>query len=147
MTVVQEIEAAKGLVIADLRERWQDLEHSPPNRRWGRDVLIRSIAWRLQENAFGKMHQALKLRLDRLADHLVTDPAYEPIQRPVFKPGTRLLRDWHGDTHEVTVLEKGFAWRGETFGSLSEIARKITGARWSGPRFFGLHVEEINASD
>jgi hypothetical protein len=55
-----------------------------------------------------------------------------------MQPGVRLMRDWNGETHSVQVLEKGFAWRGKTYSSLSAIAQHITGARWSGPRFFGL---------
>jgi len=61
-----------------------------------------------------------------------------PAKAATLKPGTRLLRLWQGTSHEVTVLGHGFAWQGTTYGSLSEIARAITGARWSGPRFFGL---------
>ena len=55
-----------------------------------------------------------------------------------IKPGTRLLREWQGVTHEVIVLDDGVRYRGETWGSLSAVAREITGTRWSGPLFFGL---------
>ena len=127
--------------IADLRTLWQSNYGHQPNPRWSRNFLAHSIAWQLQEARFGKMPRRLKSRLDRLADHMDQDPAYEPI----FKPGTRLIRDWHGETHEVAVLDDGFAWHGNIYKSLSEIAREITGARWSGPRFFGLQKDQANA--
>ncbi len=85
-STVEEIEALGGLAIADLRKRWQDFEDRPPNRRWGRHVLIRGIAWRRQEEDCGKIPHGLKPRLDRLADRLKADPAYEPIRRPCSSP-------------------------------------------------------------
>lgn len=65
------------------------------------------------------------------------------IDAPRFKPGTRLIREWQGKTFEVTVMDRGYAYRGNRYESLSEIAREITGARWSGPRFFGLKKTAI----
>ena len=61
-------------------------------------------------------------------------------------PGTRLVRDWHGETHTVTVRDRGYEWRGQTYRSLSLVAREITGTNWSGPRFFGL-TSRSRASD
>ena len=61
-----------------------------------------------------------------------------PASKPHLAPGTRLLREWNGRTHQVDVTDDGFVWNGETYRSLSAVARAITGARWSGPRFFGL---------
>ena len=97
-------------------------------------LLVRSIAYRLQEQAFGGLKPATRKRLLAIAagaDTLQT-------ATPPIKPGTRLIRDWHGETHEVMVFDKGYHWRGETYGSLSAIARKITGTRWNGHVFFGL---------
>ncbi|MCI0431136.1 MAG: DUF2924 domain-containing protein [Rhodospirillales bacterium] len=73
-----------------------------------------------------------------MAEHAAGTPSAALPVAPRLKPGTRLLWRWGGETHQVTVLEQGFEYRGTTYGSLSEIARAITGSRWSGPAFFGL---------
>ena len=86
-------------------------------------------------------HQALSENLDptELREELLILLREKPESgKPNLKPGTRLIREWEGEAHEVTVLEKGFRWRGQKYASLSPIAREITGTRWSGPRFFGL---------
>ena len=72
------------------------------------------------------------------------DPAFAPVTVPSLKPGTRLIREWKGDMHEVEVRETGFLWQGERYASLSRIARLITGTRWSGPVFFGLKTPGSN---
>jgi hypothetical protein len=102
-------------------------------------LLRRVIAYRIQEDLAGGPNRALKQRVKRLAEDLrkgrsVSSP-HPAIQ---IKPGTRLLRDWRGHTHSVTVTEGGFRYRDKTYQSLSVIAREITGTRWPGPAFFGL---------
>ncbi len=109
----------------------------PPNPR--REFLIGSLAYELQV----RTHGALKARslgaLGLFAKDLAKGLQHQTESKAI-RPGTRLLRTWQGDTHEVLALEKGFSYRGETYASLSVIARCITGARWSGPLFFGLKV-------
>ena len=102
-----------------------------------RQLLLRALAYRLQEQALGGLDRATRRRLDRAAADLA---AGRPLatSAPKIKPGTRLLRKWQGVVHEVIVLEGGVQYRGETWPSLSAVAREITGTRWSGPRFFGL---------
>jgi len=102
-----------------------------------RQLLLRALAYRLQEQALGGLDRATRRRLDRAAADLA---AGRPLAAPApkIKPGTRLLREWQGVVHEVIVLEGGLQYRGETWPSLSAVAREITGTRWSGPRFFGL---------
>ena len=100
------------------------------------DLLVRGIAYHLQEKAYGGLSRAAKSDLERLAD-----PAASRAKRQSnagIKPGTRLVRSWGGKTHSVLVTDDGFLFDGQSYRSLSAIAETITGARWSGPRFFGL---------
>jgi hypothetical protein len=95
----------------------------------------------LQEQAFGGLKPAYKRRLRQLAESFDRDSgrvAKAVSSSARIKPGTRLIRQWDGQTHQVTVAEDGFEYKGERYKSLSEIARLITGTRWSGPLFFGL---------
>lgn len=119
----------------------QDLPNAPAS------LLRQLIAYRLQENKFGKLPVQIERQLDRMAnglrqgEHKVGMPAIggtNARHAPILH-GTRFIREWNGRTIAVTATEGGgFEWDGETYRSLSEIARKVTGARWSGPRFFGL---------
>jgi hypothetical protein len=120
-----------------LKERWQALFGAPPRPRLGRRLMVRAIAYRMQEQALGGLDPATRRRLARAADDLA---AGRPpcSSSATIKPGTRLLREWQGVIHEVIVLERNVQYRGESWPSLSAVAREITGARWSGPRFFGL---------
>jgi hypothetical protein len=102
-----------------------------------RMFLLRAVAYRIQENAFGGLEKATKRRLERSATAVAAGKPIKPLPIRV-KPGTRLLREWNGTIHEVVVLETAVQYRGEIWPSLSAVAREITGARWSGPRFFGL---------
>ena len=121
-----------------LRARWQKLYGSEAPKRIGRDLLIRAIAYRMQEEAQGGPKPALRRRLKKMAKDLKTQGDRAITSQPRIKPGTRLLREWKGETHSVTALEEGFEFQGARYKSLSEIAREITGTRWSGPAFFGL---------
>lgn len=102
------------------------------------DFLRRGLSHRLQEKAYGGLSTASRRALKRLGEQIVDGTVPVALTAPRIKAGTRLIRAWRGETHEVTVLEPGFAYQGRRYASLSEIARKITGTRWSGPRFFGL---------
>ena len=97
-----------------------------------RELLARLLAWRIQADAFGGL-DATTIRLLK-SDRL-------PAPRLTLAPGMRLARDWQGRRHEVEVLEKGFAYAGTAYRSLSEVARVITGTRWNGLRFFGLREQ------
>ena len=129
-----------------LRAEWQRLHRLAPPDRLSRDLLLRGIATRMQENALGGLRPAAKRSLARwMADsQLGTDAADRPAAAATtppairLKPGAVLVRTWHGVTHTVAVTDGGFDYQGQSFQSLSVIARKITGAHWSGPRFFGL---------
>ena len=136
--LAEQIAALPDLPSPDLKSRWEELYGRPPPPRIGRLFLVRSIAYRLQDNAYGGLKPALKKKLDRAWQEI---EAGRPVSAsvPAAKPGTRLIREWQGVTHEVILQEKGVEYRGEVWSSLSAVAREITGARWSGPRFFGLH--------
>ena len=121
-----------------LRAEWRRLYRTSPPTKLSREVLQLGIAWKLQEKALGGMSPALKRRLRELERALEDNGERALSPATALKPGTRLMREWGGKTHDVLVLEGGFAWRGKTWRSLSAIARAITGAHWSGPRFFGL---------
>ena len=122
----------------DLRAEWRQLHRAEPPSRLSRDLLIRGIAYKIQERANGKPNAALKRRLRGLAEQLATGNDVAGSGGTVLRPGARLVREWRGTTHTVTVLEDGFDHEGERYRSLSQIAQAITGAHWSGPRFFGL---------
>ena len=95
--------------------------------------MIRAVAHKLQELAYGGLSPAAR----RILIGLKEPASAKPTPR-ALRPGTELLREWQGTTHRVTVMEDGVVYGGKRYGSLSEVARAITGSRWSGPRFFGL---------
>jgi len=135
----QNLQSALGeienLNIDALRERWTLwLGGDPPPCQSGR-VLRYLLAWRLQEARFGGLSLTVRQRLRALAK---ADGKKPIAPLPALKRGMVLARPWKGKMREVQVLEKGFAYEGVVYRSLSETARAITGTRWSGPRFFGL---------
>ncbi|MEM7233853.1 MAG: DUF2924 domain-containing protein [Planctomycetota bacterium] len=132
-----ELDALESLSHAELKEQWNELYGVPCPKHMSRKFLLGAVAYRIQENAFGGLKKSTKRRLQKIAADVA---AGKPLKKPglKIKPGTRLLREWNGAVHEVTVLDNGVEYRGESWPSLSAVAREITGARWSGPRFFGL---------
>lgn len=122
---------------AALRAEWRRLyrERAP---EFSPDLLVRGIAWRLQEKQYGGLAPAVERELVRLAgqggmsSQLSTPPSVS------LRPGTRLVRSWNGETYSVLVTDDGYRMRDQTYASLSSIAQAITGTKWSGPRFFGL---------
>jgi hypothetical protein len=121
-----------------LRNLWQESFGSLPHPRLRREILIRILAYRMQEKALGGLKPSTARRLRAIAEQVLggKKPCGVPTLRA--KAGTRIVREWHGKLHEVAVLENGFEYNGDVYRSLSEIARLITGTRWSGPAFFGL---------
>lgn len=125
---------------ADLVKGWELAHGKPPPKGLGRRLLEHAVAWKLQERQHGGLSAGTRRKLASLA---ARSPSKGSAKQPSARarslaPGSRLMRDWGGRTFTVDVLEKGFLLDGQHYGSLSEIARAITGARWSGPRFFGL---------
>jgi hypothetical protein len=136
--VAAQIEALPSLSLAELRAEWRRRFRSPPPNRLSRDLLMRGIAYKIQERAHGGLSRATLRKLQALAEQLAASDGRWLEPYPSLKPGTRLVRSWGGETHSVLVLDEGFEFRGAHFRSLSQIARTITRVRWSGPRFFGL---------
>ncbi len=128
----REIAGLSGFSREDLVEHWVELHGSAPLKTLTKDLLVRGIAYEMQVRQRGGLTPAEKKALTALAQGR-TNP-----NPGALKAGTRLYRCWQGVTHEVLVLDQGYGWRGKTHASLSEVARAITGTRWSGPRFFGI---------
>ena len=147
--MLEEIAVLGDLPRRELSERWKAIYNTPPPPGARRVLLERAIAWHLQAGISSGLSKEIQRRLDRRVSLGSDDSgsaarsgcrdasAKSSPQRKHLDPGTRLVREWHGRTHTVEVTADGFVWNGETRRSLSEIARLITGVRWSGPRFFG----------
>ena len=133
----QRIAALNELTAQQLRDEWRRLYRGQPPRL-SRDLLIRTIAYRMQELAYGGLSRATQRKLDALTGELRSKGSIVVTPGMSLRPGTRLVREWHGRTHTVAVTENGFEYAGKTFSSLTKIAHAVTGAHWSGPRFFGL---------
>jgi hypothetical protein len=120
-----------------LREEWRKLKASDPPRV-SRDLMLRSLAYALQVKSFGGLSPSTIRKLEASSEGMSEAPRNFEQQKSALSAGARLVREWHGRTYGVEVIQEGFLFEGKTYRSLSEIARKITGSHWSGPRFFGL---------
>jgi len=121
----------------ELRIAWRQFHRAEPPHGLSRDLMIRGLANQLQERADGGLSRALQRRLQLLTGEFEKG-ARSFLPGIVLKPGTSLVRQWRGHTHTVLVREDGFEYDGQHYRSLSVVAEKITGAHWSGPRFFGV---------
>ena len=141
----ERLDALSSLSINDLRKEWRQYYPSEAPASMSRELLQRAIGFKMQEQACGGLTRHSRLRLAALrfaAGRMNGVGAQAPA--PTLKPGTKLLREWQGRVHEVLALEDGqFAYAGNTYGSLTAIALLITGAHWSGPRFFGLKNPKV----
>jgi hypothetical protein len=135
-----ELAKLPGCSIHDLREGWRKLFRGEPPPAFGPDLLRRSIAQKLQEDAYGKLSPMAQRELNRIVASLGKNPTARIDLPRRIKAGAVLVRDWKGTAHRVTVIENGFSYRERAYDSLSEIAREITGTQWNGPRFFGLRL-------
>lgn len=130
----------ENLSVDALRERYRELKQSSLSKYLRRPFALMVVSHAVREQALGGLSGEAQKRLDQLVAQIVPSgeaPPTKPIVRKV-KPGTRLLREWKGEIHEVLVAPDGFIWKGERCRSLSEIARAITGTRWNGWKFFGI---------
>ncbi len=124
--------------IFELRSEWQRLHRMPPPIRLSRDLLMRGITYKLQERPLGSLSKSIIRKLERLNLDSQASGAQKPAPPISLKAGTRLVREWGGVTYAVLVHADGFEWNSRRYRSLTIVAREITGAHWSGPRFFGL---------
>ncbi len=140
--ILAQIAEIQGLALAELRERWKTLYGSDPPA-YSREHLIRRLCYRVQELAHGGVSDATRATLRAIAE---CDGAGGQGARLVRRnandggpiPGTRFVREWHGERHEVAVVDEGFEYAGRTYRSLTAIAKVITGQHWNGRLFFGL---------
>jgi hypothetical protein len=140
--IAAEIERLSSLSLGDLRAAWvAEFRRDPPKGLW-RDLLLRTLAWRLQEKAFGGHDKATLKLLEGSGQKRAGD---ERCRR--LKTGTMLIRDFGGTRHTVTIVPEGFIWQEKTYPSLTAIARIITGTNWNGPRFFGLREGNSRKGD
>jgi Protein of unknown function (DUF2924) len=123
--------------LGELRGEWRRLYRCEPPKI-SRDLLLRGIAYRRQELEHGGLGKTTRRKLKTLAKMLQTKGRVAPDPGLTLKPGARLLREWRGRTHTVTVTEDGFEYAGKSYSSLTKVAKTITGTHCSGPRFFGL---------
>jgi len=126
------------LPLKALKKKWAEHCSTPLPKNMSRDFLILRLAWQMQTAAYGHLSSKTRKQLVSLMESLVRLGTVNIDRQVQLKPGTRLIREWKSEHHEVTILETSFAYRGQQYGSLTEIARLITGTHWSGPAFFGL---------
>jgi hypothetical protein len=144
-----EIAHLRGLDMDGLRARWRSLTGRRAPRHLSKGLMFRILAcrilaYRIQADALGDLDSATIRYLERIATDadqgsLKSLPRSDGDQ---IKPGAVLVREWQGTDHHVMALSEGFAWKGQVYRSLSEVARAITGTSWNGPRFFGLRAKE-----
>jgi hypothetical protein len=131
---VTDLNALSALDRAGLKQLWRKWWERPAPPQASRALLILALAYRIQQSAQGALSAASRKRLRHIAEKLDTRTR----QPAPLVPGTRLIRQWRGQRHEVRVLERGYLYRGTRYASLSAIACLISGTHCSGPRFFGL---------
>ena len=138
-TLADQLSGLAKLHDSALKEHWRTLYQTAPPARISSSLLLKAIAYRLQEHALGGLKSSTRRLLERVAEDC---GRRAPTRAPAttVRAGSVLIREWHGVSHRVTVLGDGVLLRGARYRSLSEVARKITGTRWSGPRFFGLRA-------
>jgi hypothetical protein len=139
-TVLAQIDELNRMPVDQLRKRWTDLMGTDPGRL-GRQYLMRRLAYRIQELAYGGLSKEARKQLDAVADgRPVKAATARRNARSVLSVGTRLLREWHGERYEVVVEADGYRYGGKVYRSLTAAARAITGSHMSGHRFFGIQA-------
>jgi len=138
----REIGALADLPRTALVERWQALYRTDPPKGLSRRLLILGIAYRMQAKRYGGLMPTVRRRLAGNGGGCATPDRNKLKPSVKLAPGTRLIREWNGKPHVVDVADGQFIWNGTRYRSLSAIARAITGAHWSGPRFFGVTSED-----
>ena len=137
--ITAEVATLQAAPLPELRRVWQRYHPGVTiPRGLPRDLLVRGIAWQLQERAHGGLPTSVARQLEKLGAQLERSGELDLEREVTLKPGTRLVREWRERTIRVLVLEQGYLFEDRQYASLSHIARAITGTQWSGPRFFGL---------
>jgi hypothetical protein len=137
-----ELARLSGLSLPKLRTAWTERLGSTPPAIRSSGLVLRMLAWQIQERTFGSLDATTRRTLNNIATAIERDGDYEPKTRRDLSPGIDLTREWKGVVYKVTVTDEGFILSDKRYRSLSEVARAITGTRWSGPRFFGLEKKK-----
>ena len=135
--ISKQLESLRKQDRAALNDLWYQLFGRMPSRKLRKDTMFRVLAYKIQENANGHLRAGTRRELRQLLDKYIQNAFPTPLR---LRPGTRLIREWQGQIHNVIVAERGYEYDGQQYGSLSEIAHLITGTKWSGPIFFGLKL-------
>jgi len=145
--VAKRLTALPTMSKAALSDLWKQFFHSEPPSHLRRDLMIPILAYRMQEQAFGSIGARTQERLGQLGRAFEEGGGPATARAPHIRPGTRLVRQWGDQVHLVNVHSNGYEYQGTRYRSLSEIARLITGTRWSGPLFFGIKSESANSKE
>jgi len=137
-TIPQRLTSLKSCSIAELKQQWRALYNSEPPLRISRELLTRAVAYRIQQQLHGGLKLSTRRLLIRLANDARSGRPLRPEPAAEAPAGTVLMREWHGVTNEVRVLDWGVLFKRRRYRSLTEVAKVITGAHWNGPQFFGL---------
>ena len=137
--IASDLEQLEACTTKQLRARWHQVMRCPAPDV-GPDLLRRTISYKIQERVHGKLPRSAASAIAKVGRRLARTGEVHTMT-PHLKPGTRLTRSWHGKMHQVLVCEEGFEFECRRYNSLTQIAEAITGAHWSGPRFFGLTKE------
>jgi hypothetical protein len=144
--VEAELARLPTMPVAHLRNRYLEVFRAAAPKAFGPDLLRRSIAYRIQEKAYGGLSRSTQRLIDQWVKAYWKKPTGRLEIPRRIKPGSVLVREWKGTTHKVMIVADGFAYDGRTFPSLSEIATRITGTKWNGPKFFGLRPRKNEGS-
>lgn len=144
--VEAEIARLEALPLDALRKEWTKVTGKDVSRLRSRSVLLRALAWQVQAEAFGGLDVGSERRIRAIATGLENGRDYVPKTRRNLSAGVVLTREWKGVVHTVIVTPDGFQHLGRRYNSLSDVARSITGTKWSGPRFFGLEQKPASRS-
>ncbi len=136
--IEKQVQSLQHMSRQQLRDRWREIFKAAPPTAFTPDLLARGIAWRMQEKAFGGLSADARRVFGDGETGTVVTGKQRTASRPALRTGNRLVRRWRGRTYVVEVRDDGLVYDGDCFSSLSVIAGKITGTRWSGPKFFGL---------
>ena len=136
--IAQQIEELPTLNRVQLTALWAQKFGKEPPQTLRKGLLVQILAYRVQEREFGGLSHGSRRRLREIAASLGSERVVPKRDDSAPQTGAKLIRIWHGESHEVRFTDDGYEYRGNSYGSLSSIAREITGTRWSGPLFFGV---------
>ncbi len=136
--IAERLASLRSCAISELKQQWRTLYNCAAPHRISRELVTRAVAYRIQEQVYGGLKPSTRRLLIRLANDARSGRPLRPEPAAGAPAGTVLMREWHGVTHEVRVLDRGVLYKRKRYRSLTEVTELITGAHWNGPQFFGL---------